>query len=146
MTDHNCFECNAPLAMRSHKRRVRVGRYTVEDSSTRLPVCANGHLEVSVEALAEYERRAAIVVLSEAAQVGGAEMRFARKAIGLTQGRLAELLDVAVETVSRWENDREPIARVSRLALLAVVRDALSLARLAAAPAQAAEVLKVSAV
>jgi len=106
------------------------GRYKVEDSSVMVPVCANGHVQIALEALAEYERRAAIVVLSEAAEIGGAEIRFARKTVGLTQARLAAVLDVAPETVSRWENDHEPMSRISRLALLAVVRDFPSLALL----------------
>ncbi|MGH7268807.1 MAG: helix-turn-helix domain-containing protein [Polyangiaceae bacterium] len=99
-----------------------------------------------MDQLAEYERRAAVVVLSDVADVGGAEIRFARKALGLTQARLASLLEVAPETVSRWETGTETMSRVSRLALLAVVRDAGSLERLAKnEPARAAEVLQVHA-
>jgi hypothetical protein len=59
---------------------------------------------------------------------------------------LAALLDVAPETVSRWEHDRETMSRVSRLALLAVVRDPEALARLEKnEPARTAEVLRVHA-
>jgi DNA-binding transcriptional regulator YiaG len=109
-------------------------------------VCQNGHAEISVDKLSEYERRASVVVLSEAAEIGGAEIKFARKALGLTQARLAALLEVAPETVSRWETGAEAMSRVSRLALLAVVRDPQSLARLAEeAPARPAEVLQVHA-
>jgi len=145
MIDHTCIECGANLTMRTHKKRTRVGRYNVEDSSARVPVCTEGHAEISLDELSEYERRAAIVVLSEAAEIGGAEIRFARKSAGLIQARLAAMLDVAPETVSRWENDHEPISRVSRLALLSVVRDFPALERLDKAPAAAAEVLKVHA-
>ena len=96
--------------------------------------------------MAEYERRAAVVVLSEVAEVGGAEIRFARKALGLTQARLAALLEVAPETVSRWETGAETMSRVSRLALLAVVRDPRGLARLEKdEPARPSEVLNVHA-
>ena len=104
MTEHDCIECGAPLETRAIERRMRVGRYTVEDTTMVAPVCTNGHVELSVDALAELERRAVMVVLSEAADIGGAEIRFARKAVGLTQVRLATTLDVAPETVSRWEN------------------------------------------
>jgi DNA-binding transcriptional regulator YiaG len=144
--DHPCVECGAKLGMASHIKRTRVGRYKVDDGSQLVPVCANGHAEIDLTALAEYERRAAVVVLSEAADVGGGEIRFARKALGLTQARLATLLDVAQETVSRWETGSETMSRVSRLALLAVVRDAGSLDRLAKnEPARIAEVLQVHA-
>ncbi len=144
--DHPCVECGAELAERTYVKRTRVGRYKVDDGSQFVPICANGHVEIDLKQLAEYERRAAVVVLSEAADVGGAEIRFARKALGLTQARLAALLDVAPETVSRWETGAEAMSRVSRLALLAVVRDADALARLATnEPARIAEVLHVHA-
>ena len=143
MTDHNCFECGAPLTTHAYKKLVRVGRYKVEDSSAMAPVCANGHPELSLDAIAGYERRAAAVVLSEAKEIGGTEIRFARKSIGLTQAHLAEVLQVAPETVSRWECDRDEMSRVSRLALLAVVREVELLKRLDRNPAPAAEVLKI---
>jgi DNA-binding transcriptional regulator YiaG len=143
---HPCVECGATLSQRTHVKRTRVGRYKVDDGSQALPVCANGHVELDLKQLAEYERRAAVVVLSEVENVGGAEIRFARKALGLTQARLAALLEVAPETVSRWETGSEIMSRVSRLALLAVVRDTAALARLEKNdPARAAEVLHVHA-
>jgi DNA-binding transcriptional regulator YiaG len=74
-------------------------------------------------------------------------LRWLRTALGLTQACLGAIMDVAPETVSRWETGDEPISRVSRLALLAIVRDAGSLDRLASnEPAHIAEVLPVHAV
>jgi DNA-binding XRE family transcriptional regulator len=67
------------------------------------------------------------IVLSEAADIGGDEVRFARQSLGLTQARLAGLLDVAPETVSRWETGSETMSRVSRLAS---VKDVEGLARI----------------
>lgn len=142
--EHACLECGAPLSTRTYVKRTRVGRYKVDDPSQLVPVCTNGHAEIDLKQLAEYERRAAVVVLSEVAEVGGAEIRFARKALGLTQARLAGLLDVVPETVSRWETGSEVMSRVSRLALLAVVCDPDALARLEKNDlAKAAEVLQV---
>jgi DNA-binding transcriptional regulator YiaG len=143
--DHRCLECDAPLAMRKHTHRTRVGRYKVEDASRMAAVCSNGHAELDLETLAQYEQRAAAIVLAEAADIGGAEVRFCRKAIGLTQGRLAEMMDVAPETISRWENDKDPLTRVSRLALLAIVRAGDALDRLVREPASPKEVLRVHA-
>jgi len=143
---HACVECGAPLGNGPHVKRTRVGRYRVEDDSQALPVCPNGHAELSTEDLAGYERRAAVVVLSEAADIGGAEIRFARKALGLTQASLAALLDVAPETISRWETGSEAMSRVSRLALLAVVAGPEGLVRLGKNDlARTAEVLHVHA-
>jgi DNA-binding transcriptional regulator YiaG len=144
--DHLCEDCGEALCLRTYVRRTRVGRYKVDDGSQLVSVCANGHAELTLEQMAEYERRAAVVVLSEVAEVGGAEIRFARKALGLTQARLAALLEVAPETVSRWETGAETMSRVSRLALLAVVRDPRGLARLEKdEPARPSEVLNVHA-
>ena len=144
--DHLCEDCGEPLSLKTYVKRTRVGRYKVDDGSQIVPVCAKGHAEIDLEQLTEYERRASVVVLSEAAEIGGDEIRFARKALGLTQARLANLLDVAPETVSRWETGVETMSRVSRLALLAVVRDPRALTRLDRdEPAKAAEVLQVHA-
>jgi len=144
---HACVECGAELRAKAHVQRTRVGRYKVDDGSKMLPACANGHIELSLDDLAEYERRAAAVVLAEAAEIGPAEIRFARKSLGLTQARLAALMQVAPETVSRWESSNDPAAmsRVSRLALLAIVQGSEALARLDDRPARAAEVLKIHA-
>lgn len=132
--------------MRTFTKRTRVGHYKVDDGSQMAPVCLNGHPELDLEQRAAYERRAAALVLSEAETIGGDEIRFARKALGLTQARLGALLEVAQETVSRWETGAEPMSRVSRLALLAVVRDPSALARLAKnEPAGTTEVLRVHA-
>jgi DNA-binding transcriptional regulator YiaG len=126
---HPCDECGAAVGPGKPVRRTRVGRYKVDDDSQALPVCANGHAEIDLTELAEYERRAAMVVLAQGADIGGDEIRFARKSLGITQARLARLLDVAPETVSRWETGSEVMSRVSRLALLAVVRDMAGLGR-----------------
>jgi DNA-binding transcriptional regulator YiaG len=50
--------------------------------------------------------------------IHGEELRFARKAMGQRQPDLATLLDVATETVSRWETGTEPIRRQTQLAVL----------------------------
>jgi transcriptional regulator with XRE-family HTH domain len=47
----------------------------------------------------------------------GAQIKAGRLAQGWTQVELAEALDVAPETISRWENDVIFISRRSKLAL-----------------------------
>jgi DNA-binding transcriptional regulator YiaG len=143
MTDHTCYECGAPLVPRHHTERTKVGRYTVEDATQRVLVCSNGHAELDLDQLAQYQRRASVVVLAEAETIGGAEIKVARKALGLTQARLAGLLGVRQETVSRWETDQDPFGRTARLALLAIVRDPEALDRLDHEPAPANETLHV---
>jgi transcriptional regulator with XRE-family HTH domain len=53
--------------------------------------------------------------------VSGAELKFARKALGLRQTELAEYLGVEPETISRWENNRDPFKRRDQLAVLALL-------------------------
>jgi DNA-binding transcriptional regulator YiaG len=141
--DHACYECGAPLSVRQHVERTVVGRYKVDDGSQRVAVCTNGHPELDLDQLTEYARRASVVVLSEAGDIGGAEVKFARKSLGLTQAKLAALLGVRQETVSRWETGQEELGRTTQLAMLAVVRDAPALERLENNPAQVDETLLV---
>jgi DNA-binding transcriptional regulator YiaG len=123
MFDHECYEegCGARLELKRHTQTTRVGRYRVLDSSTMVPVCSNGHPELTLANLMEFDRRAAAVVFREAPELGGEEIRVARKALGLTQVELASRLDVRQETVSRWERNHETISMVSRLAILALL-------------------------
>ena len=48
-------------------------------------------------------------------------LRFARRAMGLRQKELAELLEVTESTVSKWENGEEPFRRTTQLAIAAIV-------------------------
>lgn len=49
--------------------------------------------------------------------VTGAELRAMRKAAGYSQRKLAAAIDVAYESINRWENDKK---RPSRMAVLAI--------------------------
>lgn len=53
--------------------------------------------------------------------VDSQSLRFMRAAIGLEQRRLAELLGVRPETVSRWENDVTSVDRAAWLVVAALV-------------------------
>lgn len=55
--------------------------------------------------------------LAAAGVASGEAFRFMRKAIGLPAKDLADLLEVQRETVSRWENEKQPVERRA-LALL----------------------------
>jgi len=97
---------------------LTVGRYRVVGEYEAVPVDELGTLGMPSTELGRLELQAAIVVLSEADTINGEELRFARKAMGLRQPDLAALLDVATETVSRWETGTEPIRRQTQLAVL----------------------------
>ena len=99
---------------------TKVGRFTVTDAGLSIPsrTLKDGTRVLSFEQVAEFERRAAITVLREIDLVQGDELKFARKALDLSQPELAAHLGVAEETVSRWENSREAFKRPVQLAVL----------------------------
>ncbi|MBN1606310.1 MAG: helix-turn-helix domain-containing protein [Polyangiaceae bacterium] len=67
------------------------------------------------------ERRAAIAVPHDVRTIEGPELRDARRVLGLKQAELAHLLDVAPETVSRWETGAQAFDRSVQLAALAML-------------------------
>jgi DNA-binding transcriptional regulator YiaG len=97
---------------------LTVGRYRVVGEYEAVPIDDAGTLGMPSTELGRLELQAAIAVLSEVESIHGEELRFARKAMGLRQPDLAALLDVATETVSRWETGTEPIRRQTQLAVL----------------------------
>jgi DNA-binding transcriptional regulator YiaG len=77
---------------------------------------------VPLEELERFE----LAVAAELAKAGarsGEAMRFMRKAIGLRASDLASLLDVAPETLSRWETGEREAPRVYFAALGGMVLD-----------------------
>lgn len=63
--------------------------------------------------------------LARHGEVSPEAFRFMRKALGFPAVELADLLDVAHETVSRWEHGRLPIERRAAALLSALVLDRL---------------------
>lgn len=121
-----CRECGATLVVRGYKNVEQVGNVTVTDGSIVRPTCPNEHVpDFTVGELLSFERRAVLTVLYDGRHVDGAVIKCARKALGLKQAELAALLDVTPETVSRWENDREPTQRATQLAVAAIIDHAL---------------------
>ncbi len=139
-----CPECGAPLRLGPYLKRTRVGSYIVEDDSRSMPVCAGGHVaELAIPELVEFERRAAAVVLTENVELEGEEIRFARKSLGLTVARFAAMLEVPLETVSRWEGGAETMPSVARLALAGALDRAMIERPATDPPARVGDVLRV---
>ena len=101
---------------------LRVGRYEVSAPYVQvtLELPTGNEPGLTSEEWGRLELQAAIAVLSSAPSIMGAELKFARKAMGLTQPELAALLDVAVETVCRWEKgaQAETVSKTTQLAVL----------------------------
>jgi DNA-binding transcriptional regulator YiaG len=108
----------------SYTHITKVGRWTVKDGGTVVArTMKDGTPLLSAEQLEQLELRAAITVLASVELVSGAELKFARKAMGLKQIDLAEHLGVTGETVSRWENDAETFKRPVQLAVLRLLEE-----------------------
>jgi DNA-binding transcriptional regulator YiaG len=107
----------------TYTHKTKVGRYTIIDGgcSRFARVMADGTPLLSAEQVSTLERRAVITVLREVELVGGPELKFARKVLGLRQVELAEHLGVAPETVSRWETGAEDFKRPIQLAICDLV-------------------------
>lgn len=114
---HVCPSCGETMRWKSCEITTLVGRYRVKDASGPAWCCECGESLVSMEAMSGYEKRAARTVMIDVQQVEGDVLKFARKAMSLTQAQLGTLLGVASETVSRWENDKDTIGRSTQLAV-----------------------------
>jgi DNA-binding XRE family transcriptional regulator len=107
---NKCEKCGATGTMRigTHEVRVKVAERTVRSTSRSFPKCeACGDYEIESQQLEGLERRAALTVLRDCKEVSGAVLKCARKALGLTQQELGVTLDLAAETISRIENNRD---------------------------------------
>lgn len=122
-----CHECNGEaFETRAVELTTRVGALCVVDRSVRRPVCARcGAFTVPAKALEKIELRAALVAFTDAPSVTGAMLRFARKALDLTQAELAARLGTSFESVSRWEREERPSEPWLPVAILGLVREKL---------------------
>ena len=123
----HCHECNGDkFERRNVELTTRVGEHTVIDRSVARPVCTEcGEFTVSAETLEKVELRAALVAFTQAPGVTGAMLRFARKALDMTQAELAERIGTTFESVSRWEREERQMEPWVPLAVLGLVREKL---------------------
>lgn len=121
---NKCRTCGGAVKRQTIKRTIRVGSRSVSDPSTMTNVCTKcGAYELSHGTLLKSERRAALIVLSDAPNIDGSVLRYARKALGLMQAQLAHALDATHETVSRWETGDLPIRADDAAGRRAVAHD-----------------------
>lgn len=119
---YRCAECGKDMAWRGYKNVEQVGRFTVNDATAMAWQCeACGEANITLEALAGYERRAAAVVLRDASDVDGAVVKYARKALGMKQADLADRIGCQAETLSRYETGAAPVPPGIRLAIVAIL-------------------------
>ena len=106
-----CLECGTP--MRTRKENYRYDECGLKYITlagvqvTRCPRC--GNYEISIPHLEALHRLLARVLIEKSTRFTGDEVRFLRKSLGWSGAGFAKHMGVAVETVSRWENDAVPI-------------------------------------
>jgi putative zinc finger/helix-turn-helix YgiT family protein len=84
-----------------------------------------GEHEVVIPKIEQLHQTIAMAVVSKKSRLMPAEVRFLRKHLGWSGADFARHMGVAPETVSRWENGREPMGGVAdRLVRLMVVTQA----------------------
>lgn len=113
-----CPECKTDMVFGAHPIVTTVGRHSVESRSLsheRCPAC--GCYELSAEAGELLEVQSAIVVMVDVTTPEPNAVRFARKAMGLSQSVLASELGLTQETISRYETGALSIPAEYRLAL-----------------------------
>jgi DNA-binding XRE family transcriptional regulator len=79
-----------------------------------------GTPKLSLDELQNYQLRAVKTALCNGKQEGEV-LRYARKALGLTQKDLGAVIDYQHETVSRWENDKEAMPMAASVALVGIL-------------------------
>jgi len=77
--------------------------------------------EVEIPQIAELDRVIARHLIEKSGHLGGAEIRFLRKFLSFSGRDFAEVIGVAPETVSRWENNHQPMDHGHEHALRALV-------------------------
>lgn len=112
------LKCAAP------DHTITIGGVDVTDRTVMTLVCDRcGEALISAAQRLGYERRAAALILSDGRKVNPEVLRAARKALGLKQTELADLLEMNVSTVSRWESGAIPAQRPVQLALAGLLTD-----------------------
>ncbi len=103
-------------------REVSGHRFVAPLPAKECSACSHAQFDV------ESERRFALAVariLADSGLATGEAFRFMRKAIGMRATELAELLDLAPETISRWETEKRAVDRGALALMGNLVRDRL---------------------
>ena len=118
----NCPNCGGKLTRRAYQHVTKIAGFTVTDGTGHMLRCDQCEAPLlSLAEVAGYERRAAKQILMTAERpVSGAVLKYARKALGLRQKQMADLLATNEQQISRWENDDE-IDRRLRLAVASLL-------------------------
>lgn len=119
-----CSECQGPQTVEQNAtiRYDMGGLHHVILQGVEIAKCDNcGETETTIPRIAELHRAIAKYFSEQPRLLLGAEIRFLRKHIGLSAENFAQRMGVTRSTVSRWENDKEPMGTPADHLLRALV-------------------------
>ncbi|WP_428261338.1 type II TA system antitoxin MqsA family protein [Haliangium sp.] len=87
---------------------------------SRCPAC--GEVEKAIPMLEGLHRALAMTIITKPGRLSGVEIKFLRKFLGFSGEDFAEVTGADPSTVSRWENDKQPMnAQADRLLRMMVM-------------------------
>ena len=120
-----CVRCSSVAPLRNHvaevSREVAGHLFVAFVPARECTSCGESYFDSA--AVECFELHVAMRLV-DAGLVNGDAFRFMRKALRMHASELAELLDVAPETVSRWETEKRAVTRGACAIVAGLVRDA----------------------
>ena len=108
-----CNECKARSVKRETVPEYRYDRMSIPVvlyNSVIREVCEScGEEAIEIPSMKGLIAAVAVSRVMRDQKLKGRELKFLRSALDKTSSEIAAMIDVTVETVSRWENDRAPI-------------------------------------
>ena len=120
----SCRQGELVITRKNH-RYVESGLSNVVLQDVEVRECpACGVQQVMIPRIEELFRVLALALVRKHERLAGEEVRFLRKHMGWSGVDFAARMGVTPETVSRWENERDPLSPLAdRLLRMMVVRD-----------------------
>lgn len=110
-----CSECGEPMtSARENYSYTASGLPYVTLVGVEVRRCkACGDHEVVLPKIEQLHRAIALALIGKLPRLTAAEVRYLRKYLGWSGADFARHMGVTAESVSRWENDREPMSAVA---------------------------------
>src|ERR1700674_5286665 len=127
VVSHACFECHRGMRGRRENYRYTEARLkSVTLTNVLVFHCECGAIVAELPAIGQLHTLIADHLFRKKTLLSGEEVRFLRKWVGYSATELAETTGYSKSIISRWENDRQKIAKEpDRLLRLVVFAKAL---------------------
>lgn len=118
-----CSDCGQPATIiRGNYEFPESGLKNVVLCGIELVHCdACGNEDPIIPAMNSLFRTLALALVNKPYRLAGEEVRFLRKYLHLTQDKFSRLLHIDKTTLSKWENDDDPVGTQSDLAIRMLV-------------------------